>query len=118
VEAKSSLRLLALKRPLSPDQQYRYRLRAVWTGSDGRTMDQTQEVVFPPVQTWRFAFPRGKRFRFRRLDREIEAGVVHPGLVYFDVEISLQESSRLNQRQGRESLPAKGRSVLFWPAPV
>jgi uncharacterized protein (TIGR03000 family) len=32
--------------PLNPDQQYRYRVRAVWTGSDGRTVDQSQEVVF------------------------------------------------------------------------
>jgi uncharacterized protein (TIGR03000 family) len=32
--------------PLNPDQQYRYQVRAVWTGSDGRTVDQTQEVVF------------------------------------------------------------------------
>jgi len=32
--------------PLNPDQQYRYRIRAVWTGPDGRTVDQSQEVVF------------------------------------------------------------------------
>jgi uncharacterized protein (TIGR03000 family) len=32
--------------PLSPEQQYRYRVRAVWTGPDGRTVDQSQEVVF------------------------------------------------------------------------
>jgi uncharacterized protein (TIGR03000 family) len=32
--------------PLNPDRQYRYRVRAVWTGSDGRTVDQSQEVVF------------------------------------------------------------------------
>jgi uncharacterized protein (TIGR03000 family) len=32
--------------PLNPDQQYRYRVRAVWTGPDGRTVDQSQEVVF------------------------------------------------------------------------
>jgi uncharacterized protein (TIGR03000 family) len=32
--------------PLNPDQQYRYRLRATWTGPDDRTVDQSQEVVF------------------------------------------------------------------------
>jgi uncharacterized protein (TIGR03000 family) len=32
--------------PLNPDQQYRYRVRAVWTGPDGHTIDQSQEIVF------------------------------------------------------------------------
>jgi uncharacterized protein (TIGR03000 family) len=32
--------------PLDPAQQYRYQVRAVWTDSDGRTVDQTQKVDF------------------------------------------------------------------------
>jgi uncharacterized protein (TIGR03000 family) len=32
--------------PLNPEQQYRYQVRAVWTGPDGRKLDQSQDVVF------------------------------------------------------------------------
>src|SRR5262249_27494667 len=32
--------------PLEPDEQYRYRIRAVWTRPDGQAVDQTQEVAF------------------------------------------------------------------------
>jgi uncharacterized protein (TIGR03000 family) len=42
---------------LDPNHQYRYTIRATWTGADGRPVTQTQDVVFPAGQNVAVSFP-------------------------------------------------------------
>jgi uncharacterized protein (TIGR03000 family) len=43
--------------PLDPDRQYRYTVRATWTGADGRPVTQTQDVIFPAGKGVAVTFP-------------------------------------------------------------
>src|SRR5262249_7363483 len=43
--------------PLDPDRQYRYTVRATWTGADGRSVTQTQDVIFPAGKGVAVTFP-------------------------------------------------------------
>jgi uncharacterized protein (TIGR03000 family) len=43
--------------PLDPNRQYRYTIRATWTGADGRPVTQSQEVVFPAGERVAVHFP-------------------------------------------------------------
>jgi uncharacterized protein (TIGR03000 family) len=49
--------------PLNPGEQYRYGIRAVWTGPDGQTVDQKQEVAFAGGAGVSVRFPTGQSTR-------------------------------------------------------